>query len=218
LSPGAELRGEEQIDLFAAMGDVASDFHRLTTEGIEPTLNVFIDQVTRMTDTLENVAATNIQPFFETLQKNIEDPVIWNDAKKLLTSLNKTVDNMNRFLGDENQQHISGMLQNFESMSENMNQLTRRIEKTRREIHNAASQLNKLVVDNSDSVSKTISASRVSAEELHITLTTVSEHINTVMYDLEGTMRNLHEFSREIRENPRLLISGSPQDDHGNEQ
>jgi len=218
LSPGSELRGEEQIDLFATMGDVASDFHRLTTEGIEPTLNVFIKQVTRMTDTLEDVTSNNIKPFFETLQKNIDDPVIWDDTKKLLAALNHTVDNMNRFLGEENQQHISGMLKNFDGMSENMNQLTRRFEQTRREIHKTATQLNKLVVDNRDAVSKTINASRMSAEELHTTLTTVAEHIDDLMYGLEGTIRNLNEFSREIRENPSLLISSSPQNDQGEEQ
>lgn len=215
LSSGAELRGAEQIDLFSAMGDVATDFHRLTTEGIEPTLNVFIEQVTRMTDTLESVASTNIQPFFETLQKNLEDPVIWNDAKRLLGSLNKTVDNMNQFLDVENQQNIAGMLQNFEGVSENMNQLTRRIESTRVEIHKAASQLNALVTESREPLGETIHASKVSAEEMHSTLMTISDHINNIMYDFEGTMRNFHEFSREIRENPRLLISGSPQDDNG---
>lgn len=218
LSPGAELRGDEQVDLFAAMGDVATDFHRLTTEGIEPTLNVFIEQVTRMTDTLESVASTDIRPFFETLQKNINDPVILQDAKSLLAAMNKSVDNLNRILSEENRQSITGVLNSFEGTGKNLEQLTRRIEVTRKEIHEAASQLNRLVKDNREPLGQTLSLSKTSAEELHNTLTTVSEHINNVMYDLEGTMRNLHEFSREIRENPRILLGGSAQREEGGEE
>ncbi len=218
LSPGAELRGAEQVDLFQAMGDVASDFHRLTTEGIEPTLNVFIEQVTKMTDTLEHVASKNIQPFFETLQKNVSDPVIWNDTKRLLASMNLAVGNMNKFLGEENQQQVVEILKNFKGVGENMNQLTQRIEFTRSEIHKAASQLNKLVEENSENISDTITSSKASVKALHMTLTTISDHINSVMYDLEGMMRNLNEFSREIRENPSLLISSSPQAEEGEEK
>jgi len=37
----------------------------------------------------------------------------------------------------------------------------------------------------------------------------VSRNIDSITYNLEGTSRNMSEFSREIRENPGLLLGGN---------
>ena len=38
----------------------------------------------------------------------------------------------------------------------------------------------------------------------------VSRHIDAINRNLEGAARNLYEFSRQIRQNPGLLLGGTP--------
>ncbi|OFX12903.1 MAG: hypothetical protein A2516_03935 [Alphaproteobacteria bacterium RIFOXYD12_FULL_60_8] len=47
-----------------------------------------------------------------------------------------------------------------------------------------------------------------SLADLRHTLQSVSRHIDSITYNLEGTTRNVHEFSRQIRQNPGVLLSG----------
>jgi len=50
-----------------------------------------------------------------------------------------------------------------------------------------------------------------SLADLHKTLSVVSTHIDAITHHLEGSSRNMHEFTRQIKENPGLLIRGSAQ-------
>jgi phospholipid/cholesterol/gamma-HCH transport system substrate-binding protein len=55
-----------------------------------------------------------------------------------------------------------------------------------------------------------------STADLEYILRTVSANIDAITNNLEGTTRNMNEFSRLIRQNPGLLISGgSPEADKG---
>ena len=44
---------------------------------------------------------------------------------------------------------------------------------------------------------------------MRYTMETIAERIDSVTYNLEGTSRNLYEFSRQIRINPGLLLGGT---------
>jgi phospholipid/cholesterol/gamma-HCH transport system substrate-binding protein len=55
-----------------------------------------------------------------------------------------------------------------------------------------------------------------STADLEYILRAVSQNIDAITNNLEGTTRNMNEFSRLIRQNPGLLISGgSPAPDKG---
>ena len=47
--------------------------------------------------------------------------------------------------------------------------------------------------------------------EMREALRTVNEHLGTIMYNVEGSTRNLKEFSQAVRDNPARLIRGSEQ-------
>ena len=49
--------------------------------------------------------------------------------------------------------------------------------------------------------------------DLRYTLATISRTIDGITNNLEASSRNFAEFSRLIRQNPGLLIGGSPQED-----
>ena len=49
----------------------------------------------------------------------------------------------------------------------------------------------------------------ISADLRYLT-DSVSRHIDAINRNLEGAARNLYEFSRQIRQNPGLLLGGTP--------
>ena len=50
--------------------------------------------------------------------------------------------------------------------------------------------------------------------DLRFVMETLSRHIDTISQSLEGTSRNMYEFSRHIRQNPGLLLGGTPPSDN----
>ncbi|MBF0335661.1 MAG: hypothetical protein HQL40_18810, partial [Alphaproteobacteria bacterium] len=40
-----------------------------------------------------------------------------------------------------------------------------------------------------------------------------SRNIDSIVYNLDGMSRNMHEFSRLLRQNPGLLLSGARRDE-----
>jgi len=116
-------------------------------------------------------------------------------------------------LGKENQRHLTTILANGEEASSNLNDLVSRIETTRQEMDHVLIELNTMVSSNQENVSKSVKDAASAMQELRRSLQTVSESIDSVMYHLDGTSRNVHEFSRQIRENPGLLLNSSPQQD-----
>jgi phospholipid/cholesterol/gamma-HCH transport system substrate-binding protein len=59
-----------------------------------------------------------------------------------------------------------------------------------------------MVSENDEEVNQAVS-------DLRSSLRTVAQHVGTIVYNLESTARNMNEFSREIRENPGLILRGS---------
>ena len=51
--------------------------------------------------------------------------------------------------------------------------------------------------------------------DLRHTLAAISRRIDSITSDLETTTRNVSEFSRQIRENPGVLVRGRETDDDG---
>ena len=78
------------------------------------------------------------------------------------------------------------------------------MEQTRLATNQLVHNVDGMVVDNSENI-------RESFNDLHNTLDVISQNINAITYHLEGSSRNIHELSREVRENPGLLLKSSPQ-------
>ena len=59
-----------------------------------------------------------------------------------------------------------------------------------------------LVTGNTDEVEQMI-------QDLRHTLGSVARHIDTINANLESTSHNVNEFSRQIRDNPGVLVRGT---------
>ena len=84
--------------------------------------------------------------------------------------------------------------------------LASELNETRALIHEAVEQINMVVADNATGVGDAIT-------DMRYTLATISRTIDDITGNLEASSRNFAEFSRLIRQNPGLLLGGSPQED-----
>ena len=99
------------------------------------------------------------------------------------------------------------ILANLDTSSGELTTLIQNVEQSRTTLDNILANLDRLVEENDDELERTI-------KDLKKSMYTVSQHIDAVVSDLEGSSRNMYEFTRQIRDNPGILIRGtSPPDE-----
>ena len=201
LAPGSEIKGAGQVNMFAALNDVAADFHALSQE-------------------YKELSKSDLRPLLESIRKRIDDPELFDELKAILKKMDDSAARVQRLLGDKNQQAVTTTLTNVEKVSENTLDLLNRIEVTRLQMHHAFGELDQMVTDNRGNVNQVVSDTaastadlRASMQSLRQSLDTISHNLDTILYHLEGSSRDMHEFARQLRENPGLLLNSSPQKD-----
>lgn len=138
----------------------------------------------------------DVRQFVQTLNKEAE---LFDDARLLMTRLNNSADNLEKILNDENQQNITQILDNIAAASGKLD--------------STISDMNTIVAESGNLVSENREDIQRSIQHLTASLEIVAQHIGTITYNLEGTSRNMNEFSRQIRENPGLLLGSTPPKD-----
>ncbi len=138
----------------------------------------------------------DVRKFVRTLN---EDAGLLDDAKSLLKRLDNSAANLEGVLSKDNAKNITEMVSNLNSLSQ-------RLDTTLSEVDHMVKSSSQLVNDNRADIQRSI-------RHLSASLEVVSEHIDTITYNLEGTSRNMNEFSRQIRENPGLLLGSTPPKD-----
>jgi phospholipid/cholesterol/gamma-HCH transport system substrate-binding protein len=197
LKPGALINGQSATNFFAALSEIGAQFGDLTADSIKPLLgniNAYIKNLDKMT-------AENVPAILANLNKmSVDLPEISAGVKRTTTVVEKEI------LKPQNVQHIDAVLANFEQTSANLASLTAQLDETRELLAKSMQNVNKLVEDNAGNIDESI-------RSLRYTLDTISRYVDDISNNTNTTTRNLAEFSRAIRENPGLLVRGSPQDD-----
>lgn len=138
----------------------------------------------------------DVRKFVRTLN---DEAGLLDDAKSLLKRLDNSAENLENMLSKNNAKTVT------ETIS-NLNSLSQRLDSTLSEVDHMVKSSSTLVEDNRADIQRSI-------RHLSASLEVVSEHIDTITYNLEGTSRNMNEFSRQIRENPGLLLGSTPPKD-----
>ena len=186
LTPGAELRGEGQLSLFAAIGDVAGD--------LKPLMKNLNQRITELSTEYTDLSASTLRPFVQDMQTRLDE---------FLIKLDDSAVRLQQLLGDENQEEISQFLRNIRQASANVDGLITRIEGTRQKLDLVLANLESLVDENQEGITAAV-------EDLQSVLDEIDDHVDAVMYHIEGGSQNMHEFTRHLRENPGVLLRGSP--------
>jgi phospholipid/cholesterol/gamma-HCH transport system substrate-binding protein len=128
-------------------------------------------------------------------------PEIIADLEAFTAKLNKTLARIDGFLSEENARRIEDTLENLESTSVSFAAVSGELEQTRIRVDQLLASVNGMVEENRRPVGQAVA-------DLHESLESVSRHIEAIAYNLEVTTRNMNEFSRQIRENPGVIIRG----------
>ena len=131
---------------------------------------------------------------------------IMNNIKQLTTKLNESADRVQTILSQKNQQRIEDFLTQMNSVSSDLTNVTSGINTTLNSIDKLVGSTNNLLEDNRRDIRKSI-------QNLNTSLQIVADNINSITYNMDITSRNMSEFTRQIRENPGLLLGSQPPKD-----
>jgi phospholipid/cholesterol/gamma-HCH transport system substrate-binding protein len=191
LQANAEIPGQVGVDIFAALGAVASDIGGLTQGTIKPLLENLNRQVTGLGGEL-----------------GARVPRILTDVETMLNKLDKSADGLSKMLGAGNTQRVGNIIVDVESTAQNFHALSSSLQGTQAQLDTLLQDVQGMVGGNQQDL-------RAAVLGLRNALDTMSRDVDGILYDLQGASRNMNEFSRELRGNPGLLLNGRPAQDKG---
>jgi phospholipid/cholesterol/gamma-HCH transport system substrate-binding protein len=153
---------------------------------------------------LDALIQGNLKPMLDTLAEG--GPPIVEDLKAFTEKLNQTMARIDGLLSGDNGKRIEHILENLESTSASFAAVSGDLEQTRLGVDELLDSVTVLVEENRAPVGEAV-------VDLHESLESVSRHIEAIAHHLEVTTRNMNEFSRQIRENPGVIIRGRASDD-----
>ena len=138
-------------------------------------------------------------------------------VKPLLKNITEAVDLMHKMVADDGveisqnvrtvvaeiSKRAPAIIGNIDKFSGNFSQLSTDLRATRETLDQLLVSMNTLVIDNKASVEESI-------QDLRYVVDSFARHVDSVNQNMEGTARNMYEFSRQIRQNPGLLLGGTP--------
>ncbi|MCP4431545.1 MAG: MCE family protein [Gammaproteobacteria bacterium] len=200
LQPGSEIHGRQAEDVFKTINSVASSTSDLLTQSLRPLLDNLNFTVTSMGGEMDS-----------------KIPKILDDVSLLVKSLKEGADRVPRILSEDLEHKVSSMVNNANTMSANLRQLSKGLLKTKNSLDRLLKQsegtigtMDSLLTDTQGAVVENRDDLRASIMALRSSLEQVADYSETILHDLEGSARHMNEFSREIRDNPGLLLGGKP--------
>ena len=193
LQPGGQLTGVDRSNLLSAINATADEYRQLSQQQLRPFMIKLNQRINAIGDTIETGSRSLLREFHQ-----------------LTASLNRSAASLEHILGQQNRDHLSNTLSKLDSFSGQAVSLARELGHTNRALGAAIGHADS-VLQNADGVILDNRANlKAAMQDLRNTLHVVSEKIESITYHLDGTSRNLHEFSRQVRQNPGLLLGSTP--------
>ncbi len=136
-------------------------------------------------------------------------PSIGANLEAVSADLADTSARVSALFDEENTARFESLLINAEQTSAGFAELAVELLETRDKLDAAIQTVAETVEANRGNVDQSL-------VELRYTLESVARHIDTFNENLEGTTRNMNEFSRQIRANPGVLLGGKAAPDGAN--
>ena len=194
LPPGSEIAGGVNANLFALMNDMAGQVNDLNQTGLKPLLQTLNDHAERLGGLLDRGAPQLLADMLAISGDLAEKtPRITAQVEQVTSTLSGKV------VTDLNARRMAKSIENVEHLTEGLRGSRRKLDAT-------LAVVNHVVAGNSATVD-------ASLKDLRYTLQTVARSIDSVTNNLEGATRNLDEFSRQLRDNPAVLIGGRHTED-----
>jgi len=200
LVAGSVIKGKEASNIFAALDTVAHEITDLSNNSIQPL-------ITQLSHRIDNVSA-HLDDIGSNLGHKI--PSIINSTEQLLGELNNSANQLTTLFDKKNQNHVQRIFENADTLSNNLAALSVGLGNSRVQLDQLINNANTLFENNTGDI-------RTVMTEVRNSINSVSQNIDTIIFNLEGTSRNFNEFSRKISANPAVLLGGQPPKDTAEE-
>jgi len=225
VAPGGRLTGGESADLFAAMSSVAAEVTSLSEHSIKPFMRQLggtLGQVSNLISNDGTALTGGMRQLVDDL--NLRIPQITGGVRQLVAELNERVPEitgrlagftrqlqgagkrLDILLTDRNLDRVASRLDHLDTTSAGFGGLLETLKLTRGELDGLLADLRGVVDSSGPEIER-------STRELEHVLNALSGHIEAISANAATASRNLNEFSREIRQNPGLLLGGKPPPD-----
>ena len=141
--------------------------------------------------------ADDVGPLLASLEEAV--PEILGDIRGLTERLNTAADRLILMLSEENAERVAGILGELQATAANAAKLSGDLGQTRTQLDAVIGSANTMIEENSPDVRSAVS-------DLQTSLAVLADHMAAITRNLEATMRNMNEFSAQLREEPRSLI------------
>ena len=186
LKPGGQVRSQEAANIFAMVSSVAGDLGVLAEQNVKPllaNLNQIAAEILAILDKDGKNLVRNAAAMVEDINARI--PVIAGNVQEFTDRMKKNSDEISELLSPENREKLDRTIANLDQATKNLEQL--------------AALSRSVVSDNRG--------------DIRYVVESVTRHVEAINQNLEGAARNMLEFSRQIRQNPGLLMGGTPPKD-----
>lgn len=210
IAPGGEIAGGTAADMFSLMAQVAGEIGDLSKSSLKP----LVAKIGDIIDRIGNTTEVNLKELMASLnaiahEVNAKTPAIVGNVETFSNQINVEMAKVDQLLSDKNIGAINNSLGHIENATANAEVASKDLRQLGGRITQVADQISALVADNRKGVDKSVA-------DLEYVLRAVAQNIDSITHNLDGTTRNMNEFSRLIRQNPGLLLSGSnPETDKG---
>ncbi len=200
LAPGDELIARGSGNVFAAFADIAGQVGELSEEGLKPLLENLNRYLVTLGSTFEEEAPILIADL-QRLIASLADktPAVLARAEAIMARVDEGAA---RLMREENFAEIEATLSNVEAATRDLSTLTRDLDQTQALVNRLLSTVDRTVGENREGINRSLA-------DLNHVLGTMARSVDSIAFNLEGTTRNMLEFSRQLRENPGLLIGGT---------
>jgi phospholipid/cholesterol/gamma-HCH transport system substrate-binding protein len=127
---------------------------------------------------------------------NARLPPLVDKVERLTDTLNAAAADARALVGPENRAKVETLIGNLDRTSATLAALSGKLDRV-------ATTLDGVVADNRVTIDRSLA-------DLRHVMRSLSRNIDAITQNLDGTSRNMYEFSRQIRQNPGLLLGGTP--------
>lgn len=199
------LLSEKQIDI--TEGDSKEILHvGGTLIGLE-SADMF-ELAKTISNEFQKLSDQGLKPLLKTLNEDVAGtiPELMGQTKLLLANLNKSATEMLSIMQTVDKKEIDRIIQNADEVSRNMLDISKNLDGTAKKLDAMVSSTSGYMAENNEDIRKALL-------DLRTTMGVVEENINSIIYNLDTTSRNINEFSRQIRDNPGVLLNSKPPSD-----
>lgn len=216
---GGVIPSQQSAGVFAALNEVAGEISDLSQSSIRPLLENLNAYVEALGGSLVADAPTIVADL-KTAANALAEKV--PEISQSVASFSRNLDQ--DVLGERNRDSLRVTIENTRVAAETFAALARDLRDLKSEVAVAVKTLEGMITTADGTVSRVAemvdgnqAAVAETIQEMRYTMKAISRRIDTIAYNLDGTARNMFEFSRSIRQNPGLLLGGSPPADEASQ-